>query len=367
MDWFKIKVRDVLNTPLTNEEIGMMVRVQALAAEKERIPYDPELNRIVRQKSLDKLEIKLESIGVNLGLIVEKVLEDVISSAKDRKKTAERVARHRGNSRLDRQNVTRYVTDDKNDCNALDKTNRDKTNRDCINTTNNTNSVWGDENVTGGFCEVGGNPENKGVLELPVDWADTVHRYCVLEGHRRNSISPEKRVGKKDEPIRKFDKFLAGTKTRCLDDRDAFFQIKAELEELEAKAKAQEVAERNNAILQQYRKLDDPTPVKERVAAKLGCEAIDVVPGYHDNYIIQVMIEIAEESRRGGKPGPTHDDFLEIARRVIWVRNQTGEGVPTPDAELLARAYSMSPDEFGDAMLEITEFEVNQIELEGRI
>ena len=110
MDWFKIKVRDVLNTPLTNEEIGMMVRVQALAAEKERIPYDPELNRIVRQKSLDKLEIKLESIGVNLGLIVEKVLEDVISSAKDRKKTAERVARHRGNSRLDRQNVTRYVT-----------------------------------------------------------------------------------------------------------------------------------------------------------------------------------------------------------------------------------------------------------------
>ena len=69
----------------------------------------------------------------------------------------------------------------------------------------------------------------------------------------------------------------------------------------------------------------------------------------------------------GGKPGPTHDDFLEIARRVIWVRNQTGEGVPTPDAELLARAYSMSPDEFGDAMLEITEFEVNQIELEGRI
>jgi hypothetical protein len=367
MDWVKIKVRDVLNTPLTNDEIGLMVRIQALTAEKERIPYDPELNRIVRQKSLDKLENKLQSIGVNLGLIVEKVLEDVISSAKNKVKTAERVAKHRVNSRLNTKNVTRYVTDNEKVSNALTEQNKTELNRDCINTTNNTNSLGGDENVTGGFCEVGGNPENNGVVELPVDWADTVRRYCVLEGRRRNSISPEKRIGKKDEPIRKFDKFLAGTKTRCLDDREAFFQIKAELEELEAKAKAQEVAERNNAILQQYRNLDDPTPVKKRVAEKLKCEAIDVIPGYHDQYIIQVMIELDEESRRGGKSGPTHDDFLEIARRVIWVRNQTGEGVPTPDAEILARAYSMSPDEFGNAMLEITEFEVNQIELEGRI
>lgn len=360
MDWVKIKVQHVLSTGLSAEQIGRLVQYQALIALKERAPKDWEIAGTMRVKSLENLRRTLLERGENLDSIADKVLFDVDEFLDERRFQRDKKRIQRVKSRLKYQNVPGDVPDEELGMSWVDKTRLDKTRLD--KTTNQTNK--------GGLvsdCLVGENPDLKMGLELPVDWADTVHRYCVLEGRRRAAIPPEKRVGKKDQPIVSIEKFFKGTKARCLDDREAFFQIKAELEELEAKAKAQEVAERNNAILQQYRNMEDPTPVRKRVAEKLGCEEIDVVPGYHDNYIIQVMIEIAEESRRGGKSGPTHDDFLEIARRVIWVRNQTGEGVPTPDAELLARAYSMSPDEFGDAMLEITEFEVNQIELEGRI
>jgi hypothetical protein len=115
LDWFKIKVHHILNSPYTDEELGRLIKIQALVASKERVPSNAELSTIIRLSTVDKLAKKLQSFGDNLQSIVNKVLEDVEKSAKNKGKTREKVAKYRENLRgkscLIDENVTGYVTD----------------------------------------------------------------------------------------------------------------------------------------------------------------------------------------------------------------------------------------------------------------
>ena len=70
MDWFKIKVGHVLNSALSDEDLGRLVKIQALTALKERAPTPEEMATIMRPKTADKLDKNLQRTGVNLPLIV---------------------------------------------------------------------------------------------------------------------------------------------------------------------------------------------------------------------------------------------------------------------------------------------------------
>ena len=112
MDWFKIKVSHVLNSPLTDEEIGRLVKIQALAALKERAPTPEEISTIMRPKTAEKLDLNLRKTGVNLPLIVEKVLEDVRKLGLQRGKSRDKKAFQRANSPSKQENVPRDVPGD---------------------------------------------------------------------------------------------------------------------------------------------------------------------------------------------------------------------------------------------------------------
>ena len=118
MDWFKIKVNHILNSPYTDEELGRLIKIQALVASKERVPSNAELSTIIRLSTVDKLAKKLQSFGDNLQSIVNKVLEDVEKSAKNKEKTRQKVAKYRedlmGKSCLIDENVTGYAESDGN-------------------------------------------------------------------------------------------------------------------------------------------------------------------------------------------------------------------------------------------------------------
>ena len=116
MDWFKIKVGHVLNSALSDEEIGRLVKIQALAALKERAPTPEEMATIMRPKTAEKLDKNLQRTGVNLPLIVEKVLEDVRKLGLQRGKSREKKAFQRGVSPSKSENVPRDVPGDVVEC-----------------------------------------------------------------------------------------------------------------------------------------------------------------------------------------------------------------------------------------------------------
>ena len=144
MDWFKIKVRHVLNTPFTTEEIGLLVKFQALVAQKESMPTMGEIRTIMRENSFIKLAEKLELNGVKVDFIGEKVLEDVTSSSIKRKLNAKRVGKFRDKLRLGDDCVTHYssVT-----VTPLDKIREDK------NIKNNTKKHYIDRQAIDGFFD----------------------------------------------------------------------------------------------------------------------------------------------------------------------------------------------------------------------
>lgn len=111
MEYVKIKTQHALLSGLSDEELGRLVKIQALIAMKEKLPNDQELSRIIRLKTVENLSIKLQSLGENLQLIADKVLEDVEKTAKNREKTREKVAKSRKLSRLNSKNVTGYIKD----------------------------------------------------------------------------------------------------------------------------------------------------------------------------------------------------------------------------------------------------------------
>lgn len=144
MDWFKIKVRHVLNTPFTNEEIGLLVKFQALVAQKESMPTMGEIRTIMRENSFIKLAEKLELNGIKVDFIGEKVLEDVTSSSIKRELNAKRVGKFRDKLRLGDDSVTHYTSVT---VTPLDKIREDKSIK------NNTKKHYIDRQAIDGFFE----------------------------------------------------------------------------------------------------------------------------------------------------------------------------------------------------------------------
>lgn len=106
MDWFKIKTKHILFSELSLQEIGAIVTIQAITAEKEALPSEKQIRSHVHQNTLKSLKYKLSTSGVNLEYIASKVLEDV-----------EKVVDKRVDNKLRKQkqrainkNVTRDVT-----------------------------------------------------------------------------------------------------------------------------------------------------------------------------------------------------------------------------------------------------------------
>ena len=94
----------------------MRGRRTALAALKERAPTPEEMATIMRPKTAEKLDKNLQRTGVNLPLIVEKVLEDVRILGIQRVKHRKEKALQRGLSASKSENVHRDVPRDMVEC-----------------------------------------------------------------------------------------------------------------------------------------------------------------------------------------------------------------------------------------------------------
>ena len=135
MDWFKVKAQHILDSELSDAEVGQLVRYQARIAFYERPLSNKEFNATFSPKKLQKISKFLsEKYEICLKKVLEKVLEDVEKNLIKSKKSHDRVRRFRlklkENNDNKEVNVTRYtgVT-----CNAnvtpLDKIREDNTNK----------------------------------------------------------------------------------------------------------------------------------------------------------------------------------------------------------------------------------------------
>lgn len=140
MDWVKIKGAHVLDSELTDAEVGQLTRYQAKIGFYERPLSESEFNSTFTPKKLQKISKFLsEKDDICLEKVAEKVLEDVEKTLKKAKKNCERVRRHRENLRLKSKcrndNVVGYVMGDVTvttspDVTPLEKTREEKSRED---------------------------------------------------------------------------------------------------------------------------------------------------------------------------------------------------------------------------------------------
>ena len=98
MDWFKVDVLDILNSGLSDKEIGQLVNYMALISLKERLPNKNELKTIIRPSSFKKLEDLLNKNEKKLNFYEEKVMKNIENINKFREKDKEKKRKLRGSS-----------------------------------------------------------------------------------------------------------------------------------------------------------------------------------------------------------------------------------------------------------------------------
>lgn len=106
MEWIKIKNKHILLNKLSLKEIGVLVKMQCLAAHLERIPTEDEIKMTVPKGTLTTLQARLKLCSTSLQEVLDKVLEDVQACLKHRYEAKKRKVSSRINKGLT-ENVTR--------------------------------------------------------------------------------------------------------------------------------------------------------------------------------------------------------------------------------------------------------------------
>ena len=124
MDWIKIKIKHVLFTDLTGNEYLRLQKLLAMVALNERMLTNEEIEKILPEKSLEKVEKKLEKWGKTVRKVMEKQLEDVekVNEEKERKR------KNKQQSRGKRTNVT-ATSPDRGEERRLEEIRLDKNNK----------------------------------------------------------------------------------------------------------------------------------------------------------------------------------------------------------------------------------------------
>ena len=185
MDWFKIKVGHVLNSALSDEDLGRLVKIQALTALKERAPTPEEMSTIMRPKTADKLDKNLQRTGVNLPLIVEKVLEDVIILGVKRGKSKKKKALQRDFSLSKSENVPRDVPGDVVECVPRTEKRREEKRRE--DNTIEHDELYKKEQIDSGFPMKKDWGLSTAAARNLKDGADTDGLSCVSDDRPTNS------------------------------------------------------------------------------------------------------------------------------------------------------------------------------------
>lgn len=180
MDWIKIRNQHVLDSELTDAEVGMLVRFQAKTAMLEAPLSNKEIKRTFSDKKYQKIsEFLSKKYQICIKKISEKVLEDVEKYLKKSRKNHERVKRHREKLLQEQQNlsnsqelVTHYKTVTSND----DVTSLDK-NRIDINNINSSYKGYNDITLMSSphFLEILKNEE---FLLDPIEYCANNTRFC---------------------------------------------------------------------------------------------------------------------------------------------------------------------------------------------
>lgn len=100
MEWIKIKNKHILLNKLSLKEIGVLVKMQCLAAHLERIPTEDEIKMTVPKGTLTTLQARLKLCSTSLQEVLDKVLEDVQACLKHRSEAKKRKVSSRINKGL---------------------------------------------------------------------------------------------------------------------------------------------------------------------------------------------------------------------------------------------------------------------------
>ena len=90
MDWIKIRKQHILNTTMTDRQVGALVIIQLLTAHLERIPTREEMIKQVHYKTLTSLQDYLNRHSTDLQHVLNKVLIDVQGVVNKRSMGAQR-------------------------------------------------------------------------------------------------------------------------------------------------------------------------------------------------------------------------------------------------------------------------------------
>ena len=108
MDWIKIKTKHYFYLDLTLAEIGLLIKIQCLAAQLEKIPTEKQILKIPGSgsKRLQHINKVLTSDQQSINNILTKVLQDVNKVSTKREQSKEKMANWREKKAVVTGNVT---------------------------------------------------------------------------------------------------------------------------------------------------------------------------------------------------------------------------------------------------------------------